>query len=228
MTARFVGESRIRTRTALDLPGAVLVSGALFCLTFALVRRPPRVRTAARWRRSSRRVAGARRGLPRARGDHRRADACCTLPPRGVPRTANSTSRSPTRRSRRRCSSSRSTSRTCAAGARCRPEAVAHDERAVPRGRRARRLAAGALSVRRVSVAGSRRAVPASRCSLLGTDCRTCRPSRLRALRRGLRCRGAGDPAVAMVPRGAPRRRRVGVPERGPSGRRAAVVDCRR
>lgn len=38
VTARFVGESRNPHARRLDLPGAVLVSGALFCLTFALVR----------------------------------------------------------------------------------------------------------------------------------------------------------------------------------------------
>lgn len=38
VTARFVGESRNPHAHRLDLPGAVLVSGALFCLTFALVR----------------------------------------------------------------------------------------------------------------------------------------------------------------------------------------------
>ena len=38
VTARFVGESRNPHAHRLDLPGAALVSGALFCLTFALVR----------------------------------------------------------------------------------------------------------------------------------------------------------------------------------------------
>jgi EmrB/QacA subfamily drug resistance transporter len=38
LTARFVGESRNPHARRLDLPGAALVSAALFCLTFALVR----------------------------------------------------------------------------------------------------------------------------------------------------------------------------------------------
>ena len=85
LTLGFVRESRDPTPRPLDLPGAVLGAGALFCLTFGLVQTERHAWDSAPTLAFLAAGAVLLARLPRARGDRARADAAARdLPPAAV------------------------------------------------------------------------------------------------------------------------------------------------